>query len=140
MKLRTNSPHPRFLESKKIALQVMNNRPMRGGFYTADEKLRNFIAGQAAAAKNRRINNQLDSADAQGKVDLSEAEMREMEKAGILEGLLNDLGADNRRGMAARGVIVGSGLTASGAGLLQLMEFLTSGRDQQIGRSDVLSS
>ena len=59
---------------------------------------------------------------------------------GFKEKIARALAADTGAGMAMRGGIVGTGLTASGAGLVQLMQFLTQGTQAQAERNDVLPS
>ena len=114
----------------------MNNRPMRGGFYSADEALRNFFAKQGDAARERRVANSKEAAARQGR----EADPEIANNPGMVEAVMRTLQQDNRQGMAARGAIVGTPITASGAGLISLMQFLAGGREQQVEREGVLTS
>ena len=114
----------------------MNNRPMRGGFYSADEALRNFFEKQGDAARDRRVANSKEAAARQDR----EADPEIANNPGMVEAIMRTLQQDNRQGMTARGAIVGTPITASGAGLISLMQFLAGGREQQVEREGVLPS
>ena len=118
----------------------MNKRPMRGGFYTVDQGMRDLISQYAQAAENRRVSNAKGKAYRSGEMLSDEREQELRNNPGMLQAALEYLQQDTGQAMAARGAIVGSGLTASGAGLVQLMQFLTQGTQAQAERNDVLSS
>lgn len=112
----------------------------RGVYNAVDAKIRARLEEAAKAARKRRQDNVQDSFIAQGKTDMTAEEVAQAEQVGLLEGALRDLSSDSAGGQVARGAIVGSGLTASGAGLVQLMQFLSQGTQAQAERNDVLPS
>ena len=109
---------------------------MRGGFYSADEALRNFFEKQGDSARERRVANSRVSAERQGR----EADPEIANNPGMVEAVMRTLQQDTAQAMAARGAIVGTPITASGAGLISLMQFLAGGREQQVEREGVLPS
>lgn len=118
----------------------MNNRPMRGGFYTVDQNLRDRIGEYAQAAEYRRVGNAKIKAARRGEELSNEREQELRNNPGMLQAALQYLQQDTAQGMAARGAIVGTPITASGAGLISLMQFLAGGREQQVEREGVLPS
>ena len=112
----------------------------RGVYNAVDAKIRDRLKEAADAARYRRETNVLDSLEAQGKTNITNEEVAQAAQVGLLEGALRDLASDSAGGQVARGAIVGSGLTASGAGLVQLMQFLSQGTQAQAERNDVLPS
>lgn len=111
----------------------------RGVYNAVDAKIRNRLEEAAKAARYRRETNVLDSLEAQGK-SITDEDVAQAAQVGLLEGAMRDLASDSAGGQVARGAIVGSGLTASGAGLVQLMQFLSQGTQAQAERNDVLPS
>ena len=118
----------------------MNNRPMRGGFYTVDQGLRDPIGRHAQAAEDRRVANAKTKASRRGEELGHSVERGLRENPGMLQTALEYLQQDTAQSMAARGAIVGTPITASGAGLISLMQFLQGGREQQVEREGVLPS
>lgn len=112
----------------------------RGVYNAVDAKIRNRLEEAAKAARYRRESNVMDSLIAKGKTDITDEEIAQAAQVGLLEGAMRDLASDSAGGQVARGAIVGSGLTASGAGLVQLMQFLSQGTQAQAERNDVLPS
>ena len=126
---------------EEIAPLIVRNIPAyhrinHGGFYTADEEARAGLNRLAERYKAGRIADAVRVSEESGKLmdpDIA-AQM------GFKEKIARALAADTGAGMAMRGGIVGTGLTASGAGLVQLMQFLTQGTQAQAERNDVLPS
>ena len=118
----------------------MNNRPMRGGFYTVDQGMRDLIGQYAQAAEDRRVSNARGKAYRSGEILSDQREQELRNNPGMLQAAMQYLQQDTAQAMAARGAIVGTPITASGAGLISLMQFLAGGREQQVEREGVLPS
>ena len=113
---------------------------MRGGFYTVDQNLRDRIGQFAQAAEDRRVAN-AKAKEARRGGELSDSVEQELRNnPGMLQAAMQYLQQDTAQAMAARGAIVGTPITASGAGLISLMQFLAGGREQQVEREGVLPS
>ena len=112
---------------------------MRGGFYSADEAIRNALMAQADAAAERRMKNRREGMEYRGEVMTPEME-EDMQRAGLLQAALQQAGADTGAGMAIRGTAVGGGMTAGAAGLIALMDYLQQGQAEEMQRNAPLTS
>ena len=117
----------------------MQDRPMRGGFYSLDEAIRNALMAQADAAAKDRMNRRKENKAARG-AEMTAEDMQKPNEVGILQAVLQQAGADTGAGMAIRGTAVGGGMTAGAAGLLAIMDYLQQGQAEQMQRNEPLTS
>jgi hypothetical protein len=124
---------------EEIALQLMQDRPMRGGFYSLDEAIRNALMAQADAAGERRMKNARQGMEYR-KEQMTPEREKELQQAGLLQAALQQAGANTGMGMGIRGTAVGGGMTAGAAGLLAIMDYLQQGQAEQMQRNEPLTS